>query len=114
MKTVDAYISAQSPTVQIILKKMRSMVLTISPNAAEQISYGMPGYKLNGKPLIYFAAFTHHIGVYPTAAGIEAMASDLAPYKSAKGSVQFPFDQPMPFDLFERMIRNRVDACSSS
>jgi uncharacterized protein YdhG (YjbR/CyaY superfamily) len=87
---------------------MRKVVMQQSPSAVESMSYGMPGYKLNGKPLIYFGAFKRHIGVYPTPAGITAFAKELLPYKNAKGSVQFPLTTPFPYELFESIVKYRV------
>ncbi|HNG88670.1 MAG TPA: DUF1801 domain-containing protein, partial [Saprospiraceae bacterium] len=75
--------------------------------ATERISYGIPTFYLKG-PLVHFAAFSRHIGFYATPAGHEAFAADLSRYKQGKGSVQFPFDQPLPLDLIERMVRYRV------
>lgn len=72
------------------------------------MSYGMPGYKLNGKPLIYFGAFKNHIGIYPTPSGISAFQKDLATYKSAKGSVQFPLASPFPYDIFEKILKYKI------
>lgn len=106
--TVDDYIAGFPEDVRALLTQVRATIRGAAPEAAEGISYGMPAYKLNGKPLIYFAAFKKHIGLYATPSGHEAFAADLAPYKRAKGSVQFPFGKPMPYDLIERMTRFRV------
>ena len=104
---VDAYIAQFDPAVQDILNKIRAMILELAPGAEEGIRYQMPGYYLKG-PLIYFAAFAHHIGLYPTPSGIEAFQERLAAYKNAKGSVQFPLDQPMPYELIRDIIKFRV------
>lgn len=80
------------------------MVKRTAPTAVESIAYGMPAYKLNGTPLVYFAAFEKHIGLYATPEAHEAFSARLAQYKQGKGSVQFPLDQPMPYDLIEEMV----------
>ncbi len=106
--TVDSYIKLQEPNVQIILKKLRQIVKENAPDAVESISYGMPGYKLNGKPLIYFGAFKNHIGIYPTPSGITAFQKEVSKYKNAKGSVQFPLTQPFPYELFEKILKYKI------
>lgn len=107
-KTVDEYIAMQTAEVQAILTKIRALIKRLVPDADEMISYGMPGYKLNKKPLVYFGAFKKHIGLYPTPSGIEAFRKELSEYEGAKGSIQFPLDQPMPYDLIARIVHYRV------
>ncbi len=106
--TVDAYITGFPPEVQAILRKIRRIILDAAPSAAESIAYDMPAYKLKGKPLVYFAAFEKHIGFYPIPSGIEAFKEELSHYKGGKGSVQFPLDKPIPYDLIERIVQYRV------
>jgi uncharacterized protein YdhG (YjbR/CyaY superfamily) len=72
------------------------------------MAYGMPAYKTNKRPLVYFAAFKHHIGFYATTTGHAQFQDELALYKQGKGSVQFPLDKPMPYNLIERIVRFRV------
>ena len=84
------------------------VILTEAPNAIESISYGMPAYKLNGKPLVYFAGYKHHIGFYATPSGHSEFAKELANYKEGKGSVQFPIKEKFPYDLIKRMVAFRV------
>jgi uncharacterized protein YdhG (YjbR/CyaY superfamily) len=105
---VTKYISSYPIKVEQILTKLRHIVAEHAIEGVESMSYGMPGYKLNGKPLIYFAAYKKHIGVYPTPSGIEAFKKDLEPYKSAKGSVQFPLDSPFPYDLFTKILKYKI------
>jgi uncharacterized protein YdhG (YjbR/CyaY superfamily) len=107
-KTVDAYIKDFSEDVQHILSEIRNAILKVAPNAEESISYGMPAYKTNGKPLVYFAAFKNHIGFYATPSGHEAFEKELAKYKQGKGSVQFPIDKPMPLKLIAKIVAYRV------
>ena len=106
--TVDEYIKTFPEDIQTILKKIRDVIKTSAPGAAESIAYGMPAYKMNGKPLVYFAAFAKHIGFYATPSGHTEFADELSKYKQGKGSVQFPLDKPTPYDLIKRMVIFRV------
>jgi uncharacterized protein YdhG (YjbR/CyaY superfamily) len=104
-KDVAGYIASAPKAVQKTLKQIRATVRKASPEAVEGIAYGMPAYKLNGKPLSYFAAFEHHIGFYATPNVHTAFKKELAKYKQGKGSVQFPVDQPIPLALIEKMVK---------
>lgn len=106
--SIDAYIAAHPAEVQDKLQKMREVIQAAAPEATEAISYGMPTYKLKGN-LVHFAAYAHHIGFYPTPSAIEAFSSELARYKTSKGAVQFPLDQPIFYDLVKRMTKYRVE-----
>lgn len=106
-KDIDAYIQSFPPDIQKILEQLRRIIHENAPGAVEAISYGMPAFKLNGN-LVHFAAFEHHIGFYPTPSGIKAFENELAPYKHAKGSIQFPLDKPIPYDLVKRIVQFRV------
>ncbi len=105
---VDSYIQSFPPDTQKILQKIRTTIRENAPGAEESISYGMPAYKLNKKPLVYFAAFTNHIGFYATPTGHETFAKELSVYKQGKGSVQFPIVQPMPINLIKKIVQFRV------
>lgn len=107
-KTIDEYIKTFPENVQVILEKMRRTVRKAAPEATEAISYQMPTFKLNGN-LVHFAAFKNHIGFYPTPSAIEAFKKELAGYKWAKGSVQFPIDKPIPVDLVAKIVKFRVN-----
>ena len=107
-KTIDEYIKSAPPHVRPTLEKLRQTVREAAPEATESISYGMPAFKLNGKALVYFAAFPKHIGFYPIPSGIERFKKDLAPYKQGRGSVQFPLDKPMPYELVKKIVEFRV------
>ena len=109
---IDEYIAGFPPEVQRRLKQMRSTIRNAAPDAREAIKYGIPSFVLNGN-LLHFAAFKNHIGFYPTPSGIAAFKDDLAGYKSAKGSVQFPNDQPIPWRLIEEIVKFRVDEARS-
>ena len=104
---VDTYIAAFPPEVQAILQQIRTLIQETAPEAEETFQYQMPAYRLRG-PLVYFGGFPNHIGFYPTPSGITAFKDELSPYKSAKGSVQFPLDKPMPYDLIRRIVEFRV------
>jgi uncharacterized protein YdhG (YjbR/CyaY superfamily) len=106
-KNIDEYISAFPADVQRILMELRQTIRDAAPEAEETINYQMPTFTLNGN-LVHFAAFQNHVGFYPTPTGIEAFKEELAPYKGAKGSVQFPIDQPLPLSLIRRIVEYRV------
>jgi uncharacterized protein YdhG (YjbR/CyaY superfamily)/uncharacterized glyoxalase superfamily protein PhnB len=106
-EAVDAYIAGFPPDVQSILNEIRSMIREVAPEAEETIKYAIPTYVLKGN-LVHFAAFKEHIGFYPVPTAIEAFHEELAPYKSGKGSVRFPLDEPIPYDLIRRIVAFRV------
>lgn len=105
--TVEEYIARYPADVQRILRRVRATIRKAAPQAEERISYQMPGYYLDGQ-LVWFGAHPHHIGLYPTGAGIASFKKELAGYKTSKGAVQFPLDQPIPYDLITRIVRQRV------
>ena len=105
--TIDEYIAQQPANVQPLLQEIRAVIRQAAPEATEKISYQMPTFYLNGN-LVHFAAYKHHIGFYPTPSGAEQFEQELSGYKRAKGSVQFPLDQPMPYDLIRRMVQFRA------
>lgn len=113
MNEVDKYISKFPEEAQEIMQKIRAIVKDAAPDAVEQIAYGMPGYKTHSKPLVYFAGYKNHIGLYATPSGHGKFASELSKYKQGKGSVQFPLDQPMPYDLIKRIVVFRVQENAS-
>lgn len=105
---VNEYVALFPKDVQKILKQMRAVIQKAAPQAVEGIAYGMPGYKVNGRPIAYFAAFKNHIGFYATPGGHAAFKKELAKYKQGKGSVQFPIDGLIPFSLIEKMVKFNV------
>ena len=107
-RTIDEYIKIFPQDVQSILERMRQTIRKAAPEAVEAISYQMPTFKLNGKSLVYFAAYKHHIGFYPVPSGIKAFKKELSQYKTGKGSVQFPIDKPVPHDLVKKIVIFRV------
>jgi uncharacterized protein YdhG (YjbR/CyaY superfamily) len=105
---IDGYIGTFPGNVQILLKQIRNTINQAAPEAVESISYGMPAFKTEGKPLVYFAAFKNHIGFYATPTGHKEFEKELSKYKQGKGSVQFPIDKPLPLDLIFRITEFRV------
>ena len=105
--TIDEYIAGYPANVQEILRTIRAVIREEAPDAEEAIKYQLPTFVLNGN-LVHFGAFKNHIGFYPAPQGIEEFKEELSAYKGAKGSVQFPLDQPMPLDLIRRIVRFRV------
>jgi uncharacterized protein YdhG (YjbR/CyaY superfamily) len=107
-KNVDEYIADFPEDVQEILRKIRLVIMQVAPKAEENIAYGMPAYKLNKKPLVYFAGYKNHIGFYATPTGHSEFVKELSKYKQGKGSVQFPLHEPLPIDLIAKIVRFRV------
>ncbi len=107
-KDIDEYIARCPAEVQEILQKIRAIVRAAAPEATEAIKYQMPTFVLNGN-LVHFAAFKNHIGFYPVPSGIEKFKAELSAYEGGKGSVQFPLNQPMPYDLIRRIVEFRVE-----
>jgi uncharacterized protein YdhG (YjbR/CyaY superfamily) len=105
---IDIFIANFPKDTQKILKQLRSVIKKIAPDAEERISYGMPAYKTNGKPLVYFSAFKKHIGFYATPTGHKEFTKELSQFKQGKGSVQFPLDKPLPFNLIRKIVAFRV------
>lgn len=106
--SIDEYISLFPPEVQEILEQIRNVISEAAPGAKEKISYQMPTFALHGN-LVHFAAYKKHIGFYPGANGISTFQSELSPFKNAKGSVQFPLNQPLPYDLITRIVQFRLN-----
>src|SRR6185503_601004 len=98
-KSIDGYIKTFPEDVQSVLQTVRETIKKAAPDAVEAISYQMPTFKLNSKNLVHFAAWKNHIGFYATPSGNEAFKKELSKYNGAKGSVQFPLNEPMPLEL---------------
>ena len=106
-KDIDGYISQFPPDVQAILQKMRTTISSAAPEAKETISYLMPAFKQHGI-LVYFAAWEKHIGMYPPISGNKTLEKVIARYAGPKGNLQFPLNEPIPYDLIERVVKLRV------
>jgi len=108
MNEIETYIQKFPDSVQVILRNIRKLIKDNAPEAEELFAYGMPAYKTCKKPLVYFAAFKNHIGFYATPSGHSEFQDELSKYKQGKGSVQFPLDKPIPYQLIERIVKFRV------
>ena len=106
-KTVDEYISAFPAHTQALMQELRKTIREVAPRAEEMISYNMPAFKLQGM-LVWYASYKKHICFYPKAGAIEAFKKELSVYKGAKGSVQFPVDEPLPLKLIAKIVKYRV------
>jgi len=102
--TVDSYLLELPAYQRERAEALRGLILRTAPEAVEYFAYGMPAYKLRGKPLVYFAVYTNHLGVYALPAAHAEFAAELASFKQGKGSVQFPWAQPLPLELIGRMV----------
>ena len=106
-QSVDRYIGTQPEEVQQVLEQIRQAIHEAAPQAEEVISYQMPTFRQNGI-LVHFGAHKHHIGFYPMPSAIKEFEEELSGYESARGSVQFPLDQPIPLDLIKEMVKYKV------
>jgi len=107
-ETTDDYISTFPEKTQVLLQQLRTEILKTAPKAEEVISYGMPGFKLNGL-LVWFAGYKNHIGFYPKPEAIVVFKKDLAAYKTSKGAIQFPIDEPLPLALIKKIVKFRIE-----
>lgn len=107
MGSVEEYLSGFDGDVRARLDQMRDVIRATAPDAVESMAYGMPAYKLDGKPLVYFAGYARHVGFYATPNGHEAFAQEFSRYAQGKGSVQFPHTEPLPTDLVRRVVEFR-------
>jgi uncharacterized protein YdhG (YjbR/CyaY superfamily) len=107
MDTIDEYIITFEPEIQKTLNEIRKFIRTEVPEVSEKISYGMPTFYLNGN-LIHFAAFKDHYGFFPSPSGIDVFEEELASYRTGKGTLRFPFDKPLPWDIIRKVVRFRV------
>ena len=106
--TVDAYVAAQPAAAREIINEARRRVSNAVPGATEAISYDIPTFKLDGKPLIYVGAWKNHIGVYPVPTGDEALQRDIERFQSGKGTLKFQLAEPFPYELFDRLLHAAV------
>ena len=106
-KTIDEYIDRCAPQAQTILRRVRATIVKAAPDATETISYGIPAFKLR-RILVYFAAFKHHIGLYPPVKGDAALEKAVAPYAGEKGNLRFPIERKIPYALISRIVKFRA------
>ncbi|MDR1583019.1 MAG: DUF1801 domain-containing protein [Prevotellaceae bacterium] len=108
IKNIDEYIMGFEPAIQKTLNELRNFIKSEAPDATEKISYGMPTFYLKGN-LVHFAAFKDHYGFFPSPSGINEFEKELIPYRSGKGTLRFPFNKPIPWDILKKIIRYRVE-----
>jgi uncharacterized protein YdhG (YjbR/CyaY superfamily) len=106
MKTIDEYIESFEPEIKKTLTEIRNFIKKEIPEATEKIAYGMPTFYLNGN-LVHFAAFKDHYGFFPGPSGIDAFEKELAPYRSGKGTLRFPLDKPIPWEIIKKVVQFR-------
>jgi uncharacterized protein YdhG (YjbR/CyaY superfamily) len=113
INSIDEYIDTFPEDVQPILKRVRRTIKAAAPQAGEKISYGIPTFTLNGKYLIYFAGWKHHISIYPIPVGDDAFNQEVAPYIAGKGTLKFTIDKPVPLKLITKIVKLKVAENSS-
>ena len=106
-QTIDEYMANFPAQAQAVMQRMRDLIHEIAPEATEKISYGIPTFLL-GQNLVHFAAYKNHIGFYPASSGIAHFEEELKDYETSKGTVRFPLDKPIPYDLVRRITEFRV------
>lgn len=107
--TIDEYIAEFPPATQAALAEIRAIVHELAPDAVETIAYAIPTFDLDGKHLVHFAGYEHHVGLYPTPSGMVAFEEELKPYRSGKGSARFALGTQLPRDLIRKIVQFRVD-----
>lgn len=112
-KTVHEYLREVTLAIRGELGVLRKEIMTLAPTAVEGISYGMPAYKLDGKPLAYFAVYKSHIGFYPTPSGLTKFEKELKKYPTSKGAIRFDINEPLPMDLIRKIIKHRMKVIKS-
>ena len=113
INSIDEYIDTFPEDIQPILKQVRRTIKAAAPQAGEKISYGIPTFTLNGKYLIYFAGWKHHISIYPIPVGDDAFNQEVAPYIAGKGTLKFTIDKPVPLKLITKIVKLKVAENSS-
>ena len=108
-ETIDEYIAAFPRNVQDILEELRRVIRESAPESEETISYGIPTFDFNGRHLVHFAAYRNHVGFYPTSSGIAHFKKELSRYELSRGTVRFPINEPIPFDLVKKIVKHRVE-----
>jgi len=108
-KRVEAYLAACPKDVRQRLQQVRGLILGVAPDALEWFSYGIPGFRLDGRPFVWYAAFTHHVSLYPMTTAIRtAFARELEGLETSKGTIRFPLERPLPVTLIKRLVKARV------
>ena len=107
--SVDEYIAGFPAETRTVLEELRALIRAAAPDATETISYAIPTFDLRGRHLVHFAGYEKHVGLYPAPSGIEAFSEELKPFRSGKGSAQFPLGRPLPTNLIRRIVEFRVE-----
>jgi uncharacterized protein YdhG (YjbR/CyaY superfamily) len=108
MTVVDEYLQKLPSAEQVALERIRTIVLTMAPDAEESISYGMPAFKYQGRPLVYFSSFKDHLSLFPTSGPTESLKNELQDFKVSKGTIQFTLDKQLPESLIRKIIQHRL------
>jgi uncharacterized protein YdhG (YjbR/CyaY superfamily) len=109
-ETVKEYLADQPKEVRETLQHVRDSVLAVVPDATEKIAYGMPGFHVDGHPLVYYAAFKEHCSLFPASgAVIERFVDDLQGYGLAKGTIRFPIGEPLPRPLVKKIVKAKLE-----
>lgn len=107
---IEEHVRNCAPPTQRMLQQLRRTIRAAAPGTTETVRYGIPTFQLNGKNLVHFAGYEHHIGFYPGPGAIEVFRSELKRFKTSKGTIQFPLDRPLPLALVRKVVRFRIDA----
>lgn len=107
-QSIDEYIASCPKETHECLQAIRAVIKKIAPAAKEKISYQIAAFELNGRNLVYFAGWKRHVSLYPIPAGDEAFEREISRYVDGKGTLKFPFDEPLPMKLIEKVIRRHV------
>lgn len=111
-KDITEYVEGFSDETQVTLQRIRDTIKRVAPDASETLSYGIPTFKLHGKNLVHFAAFSDHFSLFPTSSGVAAFKSELKDLEISKGTIRFPRNRPLPFNLIAKIVKYRVEEVS--
>jgi uncharacterized protein YdhG (YjbR/CyaY superfamily) len=108
-KTIDEYLRIFPQETREILEEIRGIIHAAAPEAVETIGYNIPAFDLNGKHLVFFAGYAAHVSIYPVPSGDESLNRELSPYIKGKGTIQFPLNKPIPYELTEKIVKARIE-----